>query len=83
MIPIPLNGGAALEQARLDAGLTRHDLWLRYFQLGGTSTPLQLEALLRGTLLPTAHDHDVVVQALNERFLELGQDHPISYADDL
>lgn len=71
-----------LDQHRLDAGLSPPELWLRYFALGGMSSPFQLEALLHGALQPTAHDHDVIAQALNERFVELGGNHPVPYVAD-
>ena len=54
----PLND--ELDRARLDAGLTHGELWLRYFGLGGMSTALQVEAFCCGALSPSAHDHDVV-----------------------
>lgn len=72
---------AVLDQARQDAGLTHGELWLRYFQLGGMSTALQVEAFCYGALRPSNHDHDVVAQALNERFVELGGNHPVPYSD--
>lgn len=71
-----------LEQGRRDVGLSRGELWFRYFELGGMSTALQLEAYLYGALVPTPHDGDVIAAALNERFAELGGDHPIPYSDD-
>ncbi len=72
----------SLDQARRAAGLSHGELWLRYFELGGMSTALQLEAFLYGALLPTANDHDVVAHALNERFVELGGNHPVPYSED-
>jgi hypothetical protein len=54
---------------------------LRYFELGGMSSAFQLEALVFGALTPTAHDHDVIALALNERFAEIGADHPVPYAE--
>jgi len=72
----------ALDTFRRSAGLTREELWLRYFELGGMSTALELEAFLYGALVPTDHDHDVVAHALNERFVELGGNHPVPYAAD-
>jgi len=77
-------GGAvtALDLARQEIGLTVGDLWMRYFELGGMSTPLELEAFLLGALHPTAHDHDVIAHALNERFVELGGNHPVPYQED-
>jgi len=72
----------ALEQCRRDVGLSQGELWFRYFELGGMSTALQVEAYLYGALIPTPHDGDVIAAALNERFSELGGDHPIPYSDD-
>ncbi len=74
--------GGVLDQARRDAGLSLAELWLRYFELGGMSTSLQLEAFLYGALEPSVHDHDVVAHALNERFVELGGNHPVPYLED-
>jgi hypothetical protein len=74
-------GDRALDRARHQAGLSMSELWLRYFALGGMSSPLELDAYLNGALSPTAHDHDVIAHALNERFVELGRDHPVPYSD--
>ena len=71
-----------LDLFRIDAALSHGDLWLRYFELGGMSTGLQLEAYLYGALRPSRHDHDIIAHALNERFVELGGNHPVPYADD-
>ena len=71
-----------LERARRDAGLSHGELWFRYFELGGMSTALQLEAFLCGILEPSVHDHDFIALALNERFVELGGDHPVPYLED-
>jgi hypothetical protein len=70
-----------LNLARLDAGLTIADLWLRYFGLGGMSAPIEFEAHLFGALPPTDHDHDLIAHALNERFVELGRNHLVPYAN--
>ena len=64
-----------LDLFRIDAALSHGDLWLRYFDLGGMSTGLQLEAYLYGALRPSRHDHDIIAHALNERFVELGGNH--------
>ena len=73
---------ALLETARRDVGLTHSELWFRYFELGGMSTPLDVEAYLYGASIPTAHDRDLLAVALNERFAELGRDHPVRYLED-
>jgi hypothetical protein len=72
----------ALDQARVDAELSHGELWFRYFALGGMSTALQLEAFCYGALEPSAHDHDIIAHALNERFVELGGNHPVPYIGD-
>lgn len=68
------------DETRRDAGLSAPDLWLRYFELGGMSTPDQVESYLRRGVAPSDRDHDVLAQALNERFTELGRNHPVRYA---
>lgn len=73
---------APLEQARRAVGLSVDDLWLRYFALGGMCTVLEVEAYIAGALVAEPHDHDVLAVALNERFAELGADHPVPYSGD-
>jgi hypothetical protein len=74
--------GPDLEEARKQVGLTISALWVRYFALGGMSTPLELEAVLFGALVADPHDRDLIVVALNERFAELDLGHPMPYSDD-
>ncbi|MEO8265008.1 MAG: hypothetical protein ABI706_05780 [Ilumatobacteraceae bacterium] len=71
-----------LEQARREVGLSYNELWFRYFELGGMSTALEVEAYLYEALTPTTHERDMIATALNERFAELGGDHPLPYTDD-
>lgn len=72
----------ALEEARNQAGLSISALWIRYFALGGMSTPLEMEAILFGALVADPHDRDLLTLALNERFAEIGSGHPLPYSDD-
>jgi hypothetical protein len=69
-----------LDAYRQEAGLSHAELWLRYFELGGMSPGSDVEAFLYGVRAPSDHDHDVIALALNERFAELGGDHPVPYA---
>ena len=71
-----------LNTERLNAHLTHAELWLRYFELGGMSSAIEVEAYLYGALQATPHDHDIIAHALNERFVELGGNHPVPYSDD-
>jgi urocanate hydratase len=74
--------GTTLELARRECGLSGDELWFRYFGLGGMSTAFQLDAYLHGALEPSDHDHDLIAHALNERFVELGRNHPVPYLED-
>ena len=71
-----------LDEFRRDALLSHGELWLRYFELGGMSTALEVEAYLYEALEPSPHDRDLIAHALNERFVELGGNHPVRYTDD-
>jgi hypothetical protein len=73
----------ALDTYRQEAGLSQGELWMRYFEMGGMSTAFELEAFLLGVLVPTPYDHDVIAHALNERFSEMGGDHPVAYLGDV
>jgi hypothetical protein len=72
----------ALERGRTELGLSLPDLWMRYFTLGGMATAMEVEAVLCGALVGQAHDLQLLAVALNERYAEIGGDHPIPYAGD-
>jgi hypothetical protein len=72
-----------LEAARDVLELPLAELWLDYLSLGGSLAPATLRSALSGTVVLADHDHDVLVQALNERFGDRDQDHPLAYADEL
>jgi hypothetical protein len=64
-------------------GLSMSQLWLDYLGLGGNLPPAAIGAALSGRRHLGDHDHDILVQALNEHFLDLAQNHPLAYADEL
>jgi hypothetical protein len=71
-----------LEAARDQADMTFDELWLAYYALGGVMIPDVLRAFLSGG--PTLWiDYDVLAQAINEKFVELGGNHPVPYREDL
>lgn len=72
-----LRAGLAMSRMQLP------ELWAAYVGLGGSLSMEELAAGLRGTRVLSAHDHDVVAQALNDHFIERGQDHPVPYSEDL
>jgi hypothetical protein len=65
-----------LDAFRREARLSHNVLWMRYFELGGMSSAFQLDAYLHDALQPSRHEHDVIAQALNERFVEPGATTP-------
>ena len=71
-----------LEQARRETKLSVPELWYRYFALGGMRSALDVEAYLYGALIADPYDRDLLAVALNERFAELGGDHPLPYSND-
>jgi hypothetical protein len=73
---------AVLEAARVQAGMSFQDLWIAYLALGGNAPPEVVRDFLGGSAM--AHmDYDLLAQALNERFLEQDQNHPVPYHEDL
>jgi hypothetical protein len=71
-----------LEVARRDVGFSLSELWCRYFALGGMYTALEVDAVLNGALVMVPIDRDRLAVALNERYAELGGDHPVPYIGD-
>lgn len=71
-----------IENARRRACMSFTDLWVAYFALGGVGAPAEVRAYLAGSGAAPS-DFDVLVQAINERFLEQGEDHPVPYREDL
>ena len=74
---------APLEIARVDLGLTVFDLWLAYFALGGVRTAIELRSYLSFGGASSDADHDAIVHALNEAYLERGAGEAlVAYARD-
>ena len=63
------------------SGMSMDELWLRQVSVGGTAGSLETEAYLLGLLTPDPYQYDLLAQALNEHFVERGQDHPVGYWD--
>lgn len=72
-----------LEEGMSRSGMTWDSLWLRQLSVGGAFGELEVEAYVLGLLEPDAYQHDVIAQAINEYFLDVGQDHPVAYWSQL
>ncbi|MEN3315452.1 MAG: hypothetical protein V7605_1686 [Acidimicrobiaceae bacterium] len=71
-----------IEAARIQAAMSFDELWLAYFALGGACPPDMVRSYLGGTGAQPM-DYDVLAQALNERFVDAGGNHPVPYSDDI
>ena len=71
-----------LERGRQEAGLSMTELWLRYFALGGNSTPVELEKFVGRAPKRSRHECNLIALAINEHCLEHGCGHPIPYLDE-
>jgi hypothetical protein len=63
------------------AGMTVEQLWLRLLGLGGDCGQLEIEAYVLNLLSPDPYVHNLIAQALNEHFMDMGEDHPVGYWD--
>ncbi len=48
-------------------------------ELGGKASSFELDGFLHGALHLDRYQYNIVACALNERFTELGQNHPVPY----
>ena len=71
--------GLSLYEGLRLSGMSFHDFWLRQISVGGVSDQLAVEAYTLGLLVPDPLEYNILAQALNEHFLERGQDHPVAY----
>ena len=55
-----------MDAARVRAGLTVQDVWLRYLALGGTGDAFDLDGYLQGLIPLGTFQQDILAQALNE-----------------
>ena len=75
-------GRTELEAGRQLAGLTLDQLWLAYLALGGFAPRDKLRRELAGSVPLSANEHDLIAHTINERFMDLGANHPIAYRAD-
>lgn len=75
----PGGPGLSLQDGMDLSGMSVNELWLRQVSVGGTAGSLETEAYVFGLLTADPYQHDVLAQALNEHFLDLGQAYPVGY----
>jgi hypothetical protein len=71
--------GLSLQDGMARSGMRFDELWLGQLALGGEASRLEVEAYVLGLLAADPYQHDLLAQALNECFLDRGEDHPVGY----
>jgi hypothetical protein len=72
-----------LDHARHQLGWSVETLWLAYAGLGGSASLRKVGEFLRTGSGLTARQYDYLAQALNDCFVENGQDHPVPYSETM
>jgi hypothetical protein len=65
------------------SGMSYRELWFHYVAVSGDAGELELEAYVLGLLTPDAYQYNLIAQALNEHFIDRGEDHPVGYWDEV
>ena len=72
-----------LRAAQQHLGITVQDVWLGYISVGGDAPLRVVEEWLTDVSEPGDHDHDLMAQAFNDRFVDKGMNHPVAYVEAL
>lgn len=73
-----MSGTLSLAEGAALARISISELWERYFAIGGTADAAELSARIDDDAV-SDHEHNLIAQALNEVFLDRGEDHPVAY----
>jgi hypothetical protein len=73
--------GAELDGYRKQLMLTGFELWLDYFALGGVASLESVTSYLAGASALPVVEHNTLAQALNESFIDLGENKPVPYIE--
>jgi len=72
-----------IEAGRRHLGMSPQDVWVGYFAVGGNGSQAEVREWLSSAVRLPAREHDLLAQALNDRFTEIGLNHPLRYSDAL
>ena len=64
-------------------GWTVDDLWVAAVGVGGSLDHVDIAGITSGRRAATPLEHDVLATALNDFFVDRGQDHPVTIWSDL
>ena len=72
----------ALAEAKSRSMLSYDELWMRCFGLGGSASVQELRSYLQEDGALSRENVNVMAQAFNEHFLDLGLGMPVEYLED-
>jgi hypothetical protein len=73
----PAASTIALQRGIRDAQWSVRDLWVAMVSIGGNLRYRAVERIADGDQAATPREHDVLASALNDYFVERGEDHPV------
>ena len=77
----PLAVANDIEAGRRRLGMSARDVWVDYFAVGGNGSLAEVRGWLSSAVRVPAREHDLLAQALNDRFTDIGLNHPLRYSD--
>ena len=72
----------SIVDGRRRLGTSALTLWIGYFAVGGNGSLTDVTSWLSGAAQLSAHDYDLLVQAVNDQFVGFGLDHPVPYSQE-
>jgi hypothetical protein len=72
-----------LRDRLVDVGWTNADLLIATLGLSGYMLGGDINSILAGRRPPTPGEYNVIAAAINERYADLGGDHPVPSMEDL
>lgn len=68
-----------LAEGQRELQMSDDELWTRCLAIHSDLTPEQIRQHIDDDECPHPREHNIIAQALNDAFVELGQDHPVGY----
>jgi hypothetical protein len=78
----PESAGLSLVEGAARLGIDPGQLWVEYLAMGGHLAAAEVQAALNGTRELEPREHNFLAAALNEYFVDCGEDHAVNYRHD-
>jgi hypothetical protein len=75
------DAGLSIAEGFAGLGLHPAQVWTEYLVLGGVADRREVEDALLGHRHLGEREHNRLAAALNEHYVDAGQDHPVAYLD--